>query len=327
MALDWFASYLSNRKHVVKINGCISEPKTINIGLPQGSLLSPVLFLLYINDLPRISSTFFPVLYADDTTMCFSGPSLPELIQTCNSDLNKFSNWANANKLSINIDKTNFSFVTNRPYPNFPIVYLNQRALTHKSEVKFLGVILDEKLKFDKHVKYVRNKISKSIGIINNLKEYVPLSVLKSLYYSFIYPYLIYCVTAWGGTYSTHIEPLRIIQKRAIRTINKKPYLYHTEPLFSSTKILKIDDVFILMVCIYIYKNNLISYFNRTHNHNTRHYSQLQPFFQRLTTTQKSIYYIGPTLLNTLPEDIKRAPSLESFKNALKRYLISNYSN
>ena len=193
--------------------------------------------------------------------------------------------------------------------------------------MKYLGVILDEKLKFDKHIKQVRNKISKSTGIINKLKEHVPLSVLKSLYYSFIYPYLIYCVAAWGGTYSTHLDPLRIIQKRAIRTINRKPYLYHTEPLFYQSKILKIDDVFMLMLCSYIYKNNLMPLFNRTHSHNTRYHSQLRPFFQRLTTTQNSIYYSGPTLFNGLPDEIKSLPSLKSFKNGVKQYLTSRYSN
>ena len=196
VVLDWFTSFLLDRKHVVRIGKSVSHYRTLNIGLPQGSLISPILFLLFINDLPSISKSFFPILFADDTTICFSGPSLPELIEICNSDLRKFSTWANSNKLSINVDKTNFLFITNRSFSNIPILYLNNQILSRQTKVKFLGVILDEKLKFNFHVKYIQNKISKSTGIINRIKENVPLTVLKSLYYSFVYPYLIYCVVA-----------------------------------------------------------------------------------------------------------------------------------
>ena len=326
VALRWFSSFLSNRKHFVKINNSVSNQKTLNIGVPQGSLISLLLFLLYINDLPNFSSSVFPILFADDTTLCFSGPILSDLIVSCNRELSKFKTWAVANRLSLNVDKTNYMIISNRNRNIVPcVISINNLPLEYKSNVKFLGVILDDNLKFNNHIKLICTKISKSIGILNSIKHFVPTELLHNLYFSFIYPYLNYCVVIWGGTFSTHLQPLRVIQKRAIRTVNKKPYLHHTNPLFFHSALLKLDDIFKLKICNYLYKNNLTITFYRHHDYGTRFANLLLPVYQRLTATQRSINFIGPSIWNLLPQDLKESPSIHSFNRRLREYFIEAY--
>ena len=162
-------------------------------------------FLLYINDLANLSKNIFPIMYADDTTLCFSNSCLTDLFNLCNSELSQFHQWTIvANKLTLNVNETNYMIISNRisnyDYLSYNL-YIHQTPLECKSNVKFLGVILDNKLNFSEHIKYACNKVSKSIGVIHSIKSFIPLNVLKSLYYSFVYPYIHYCL-GWYLVYS-----------------------------------------------------------------------------------------------------------------------------
>ena len=124
-----------------------------------------------------------------------------------------------------------------------------------EKSVKLLGVTIDNRLKFSDHINNICSKVSKSIGVMYKLKHVVRASTLKSLYYALIFPYLNYCVVIWGAAYDNHLEPLFLLQKKAIRIINKAPYLAHTNPLFLSNKILKLKDLFKYNLCLHIYLN------------------------------------------------------------------------
>ena len=195
-----------------------------------------------------------------------------------------------------------------------------------KSSENFLGVVIDVKLKFDSHIKNTCKKLSKSIGILYKLQNFVPFSVMKQLYYSLIYPYLNYCIRAWGGTYISHVNQLNILQKRAIRIINKKPYLSHTNYLFFSNKILRVPDISKLKVGIYMYSSEMYNAHQQNHVHNTRSRNNLVSSFQRLNITQNSMTYIGPKIWNEIPNYVKTASSLRTFKYLYKSFLISKYS-
>ena len=325
-ALSWFQSYLDQRKHSVKIGEKISDSKVLEIGLPQGSLLAPTLFLLFINDLPKFSKKALSILYADDTTLCFSGSNFTELIRQCNQELEKFSMWTAANKLFINTSKTNYMIITNRPINN-PLsnLLINGNSIDRQASVKFLGIIIDEKLNFHNHIQHLCDKTAKNTGILNKMKHCVPTKLLNNLYYSLIYPYLIYCTPIWGGTFTSVLEPLRKIQKRAVRIVNKKPYLYHSNPLFLSSNFLKIDEIYKFKVSCNLFLNSDHSNFERTHNFNTRNRNLLLPNFQRLTTTQRSLTFAAPNIWNQLPDSLKDSPSFPIFKRNLKKYFIASY--
>ena len=326
--LRFLESYLSNREVMTKFNGKFSPTKTLSIGLPQGGLLSPVLFLLYINDLPNISNNFHPILYADDTTLCFSGSNISNLLSTCNLELAKFSSWTMANKLSVNFSKTQYLIVSTRNIPsNLPPITINDNIIERVSSFKFLGIIIDSSLNFNEHIKYISGKISKSIGVLYSIRHLVPENILNSLYYNFIYPYLYYGIIVWGNTYTTHLQPIRILQKRAIRVINKQQYLSHSNPLFIASNILKVDEIYKFKLSQYFFKHNLSENYSQTHSYSTRSRTneEVVPEFQRLAVCQRSIHYAGPRIWNLLPQDVKSSESIHIFKNRAKSYFLASY--
>ena len=188
-------------------------------------------------------------------------------------------------------------------------------------------MMIDNKLKFGDHTKYIGNKISKSIGILFRIRAFVPKPSLRQFYFSFIQSYLQYCILVWGKTYETHLSHLRILQKRSIRIINFKPFLYHSEPLFFHSKILKLDDLFKYNLAIYIHKNSLHLRFQREHDHHTRFRNDLLPEFRRLTTTQQALSSVIPNFCNSLPNYISFVLDLSKFKVDFENFLLTNYSS
>ena len=282
-------------------------------------MLGPLLFLFFINDLPNISRDLTSVLYADDTTLSFRCHSIPQANLLCNQELHKFYHWAIANKLSINfdIDKTYFMLHSFRNLNLLDLqINLGNHTLTKCDSSKFLGVIVDDRLKFKDHVVYISKKISKSIGIIYKLAHLkMPHKVLKQLYYNLIYSYLNYNVCCYASTYSSHLNKLFLLQKKVIRIINNEPYLAHTDPAFFSNGILKIYDIYKLNVGLYMYDHDISSQFFRSHNYSTRGQDELLPHRARLTLTENSMSVVGPNIWNTIPADIKNSPSHYSFKS------------
>ena len=167
--LNWFMSYLSNRKQYVSINGLSSEPLEINCGVPQGSVLGPLLFLLYINDLPNISNVLDFYLFADDTNIYYESDSLQELEKTINKELQKLYLWLNVNRLSLNIDKTNYIIFHpyNKPMKEHITIKINKKAIKEKEFIKYLGVFIDSTLSWKHQISTISKKISRSIGIMH----------------------------------------------------------------------------------------------------------------------------------------------------------------
>ena len=195
--------YLKDRQPYVVYNNSESNCRTITCGVPQGSILGPLLFLLYINDMAYISQLLTFILFADDTNILYSNSNIWELERIVNTDLLKLSDWFKANGLSLNIQKTNFMLFGSKHIPltdsrDFQIK-IDSTNITRVATTKFLGIIIDEKLKWQHHISYVALKLSKSIGILNRLKTKLPKSCLLTVYYSLIYPHLTYCNIIWGG--------------------------------------------------------------------------------------------------------------------------------
>ena len=214
-SLNWFSSYLTERTQYTFCNNKSSEFKNITCGVPQGSVLGPLLFLLYINDLPNISQKLKFYLFADDTNIFYQNSNLDNLQAVLNNELKKLSIWLNANRLALNISKTNFVIFApkNKPLKNVTLL-INKKAIQQKDHVKYLGVLIDSQLTFKYHITAVSKKISRTTGLMYRIRKYVDNKTLTMIYYSLIYPYLIYGIPIWGNADNVHLNSIFTIQKK-----------------------------------------------------------------------------------------------------------------
>ena len=183
-------------------NGVASDTCFISTGVPQGSILGPLLFIIFINDFPKSSTFFSTRLYADDTSLTASGSDLDSLLREINSHLPAVYEWLCSNKLTLNLTKTKFLIFMPRQKEShnlYPPLTVANVHLEKSFSVKYLGVHIDCHLTWHDHIDYICSKISKNINIIVKLKHYVSKATLISVYYSLIYPYLTYACTLWGN--------------------------------------------------------------------------------------------------------------------------------
>ena len=211
IAKNLFESYLQNRQQFVALDD-ESRLYTTNWGVPQGSTLGPLLFLIYINDLINCTSVT-PRLLADDNCLCFSLPKPENLQEIINSDLKIVSEWITANKLHINAQKSSALIISPKSndkasYQNLTILFDGFTINLSKS-VKYLGVQIDDNLTFKTQINFLYSKLSRTLGVIFKVKHYLPKTYLLLLYNSLFHQHLIYCISAWSSTFSTGLNPLK----------------------------------------------------------------------------------------------------------------------
>ena len=266
----------------VSIGGVKSDKISIKCGVPQGSVLGPLLFLLYINDFSHCSKILDIHLFADDSNLFLSDKNLINRERVINCELVKVKDWLNANKLTLNVSKSNFViFHSHKKKVNHNLnISINDVALEQKQNTKYLGIIMDSNLNLKNHVHQISAKVSKCIGILSKLRYYLDRTILKQLYYAFLYPYLTYGLVVWGNTYHTNIYPIIILQKRAIRIMTHSKFDDHTSPLFKSLNILKFTDLLFFHNALLMYQyhekslppifDDFFKPIYRIHSHNTR---------------------------------------------------------
>ena len=317
----------------VTYNGAKSKRETIKCGVPQGSILGPLLFLLYINDLSTVSNDCFSVLFADDTNMFVTGKNTSEMCVKLNNDLGEICEWLRCNKLSLNILKTHYMiFTTKNKTAQDLDIKISNTAVERVYDTKFLGVYIDAQLTWKRHIEYTCSKLSKCAGILLKARKKLNKSALISLYYSFAYPYFIYCNQVWGNTYPTNLGRMVLLQKRLVRVVTCSHYRAHTEPLMLANQLLSINDINVYVVGIFMYNyvtqklpQIFENYFQRNrdvHGLNTRQANDFYVPFSRLQIRRFSIKIHGSEVWNSFPTFIKIPTSLMNFKKNLRKYLI-----
>ena len=281
VANNWFSSYLSNRTQFVSILGFESDTKPMRHGVPQGSVLGPLLFLIYINDLHCSIKHSKVYHFADDTNLLNISNSSKRLQKLVNADLKILYNWLLANKISLNCDKTEIIFFhkPGEPVPSVKIKMNGHRIFPSKF-IKYLGVYLDETLNGNFHCKELAKKLKRANGMLCKARYYINNDDLVTLYYAIFSSHLIYGSQIWGQYISTFNSKIFKLQNRALRIISFANFRADSNPLYSNLKILKLGDLIVLQNCLFVHDTlNKVSplcfhnYFQHTRNlhpHNTR---------------------------------------------------------
>ena len=325
-SLNIFKTYLSNRQSFVRMGTNCSSIKTTNIGVPQESILGPILFILYINDLPNVSRIIQPIMFADDTTLSTSHFNYGAMVDELNAELEKINLWCVSNRLTLNTKKTELILFTKKcnTVSDNQIALGNEILVSNRSCV-FLGIRLDDQLKFSSHIQFIISKLSKSLGILYKIRDSLPIQTRINYYYAYMYPYISYNITSWGGTNQIHLHPLIILHKRIIRTICGNRKFDHTAPLFHKLRFLKLYDIFRYFVSVYMHGAVRGGMYDVPHHINTRNRDRALPKFHRLNVCQQSISYTGPNIWNNLPSDLRNIESLSLLKNKLKKFFVGQY--
>ena len=263
---DWIANYLANRKQSVEIDSHRSSLQNVKCGVPQGSILGPLLYLIYVNDISNSCSTNI-LSFADDTTLYSSNSDVKQLISNANSHINDLFQWFCANKLSLNANKTKYIIIKPKQKKinmSDLNIHINNTPLTRigndckEKATKFLGIFIDENLSWTRHVANVNSKIARSVFMIKQVKYTLPHDSLQTLYYALIQSHLNYGILAWGNASCSTLKKTKILQKRAIRCIHKSNYNSHTDPLFKRSKLKKIQ-IYTRHKCSYLFMTTLIT--------------------------------------------------------------------
>ena len=358
---DLFKSYLSNRKQFVSLNGFDSETENITCGVPQGSTLGPLLFLLYINDfrlcLTKASSGHF----ADDTFIIYNSKKLKTIETVINTELKQVIKWLRLNKLSLNAGKTELIFFHSKYSKNlnFENVYINFDGirLLPVDYVKYLGMLIDNNLTWNYHINDLSKKLSQVNGILSKLRYNAPLEICIQVYFALFYSKLIYGCNAWGITSEENIRSIEVLQRKCIRILTFSPYDSHvSNQTFIDLKFLKVRDVikFFQLKLVYdfqctILPTDLMELFQLSCEIRTDTFGSLNsidkkllyiPKFNTITYGKESLRYVCPFLWNetfktgtiVVNDDkkkntpVSKIKTVYNFKNALKRHYLYRYS-
>lgn len=332
---DWLKSYLSDRKQFVSFDNFNSDLLNISCGVPQGSILGPSLFILYINDICNVSKILKFVLFADDTNIFCSDVNILNLSRTVSKELDRLNIWFAVNKLSLNVSKTNFIIFGNRKFNENLRITINEFEIERVYVTKFLGVLIDHKLNWKHHIENICTKISRNTSILYKASKVLSTNSLRSLYCTLILPYLNYCAENWGNTYPSNLNKIFLKQKKVIRIIYKASYYDHTNVLFKSLKLLKLEDLIKFKNAIFMFKvfnrelpTKILSLFcehNANKRYNLRTKQDFQPKKVRTKQKQLCISSQGINVWNSIDKNIKSCKILESFKFKYKKHLLSMY--
>lgn len=337
LPLKWLKSYLENRKQFTIVNNLQSGLKYVKYGVPQGSILGPLLFLLYINDLPNTSKFLEFIIFADDTNIIASHTNYNELMKKTNSELNKLENWFKINKLALNLTKTNYIKFN----PKSKLAFLNSEQLImggknilQVTSTKFLGIIVTQNLSWKENSEQLANKLSKNINIIRHIKQYLEPNALHKLYFCLIHPHLTYGNIIWGNNYDTVIGKIQILQNKSVRLIFKGPDHTNTSALYKKFNILNIRNIFKFQSSIFIFKhtNKLLpsfyyatEFFETPQSNSTRQLRNQNNLYLPFANTNRRLFTIkfsGPRIWNALPSQLKQINNINIFKINLKKFLL-----
>ena len=338
-ALDLIKSYLNERKQYVQIDKSKSQTRTVSCGVPQGSVLGPLFFLLFINDLPNCCPSGKVRIFADDTNVFFQCDNNEDIKIIGNTIMTQLCSWFSANKLTLNSDKSSFTiFKSNRKkIQDLPehIEFLNQK-IRRTTHIKFLGVTLDEGLTWTQHINELCSKLKSLFHIFYNIRSYLSKENIKTIYYTLIYSRIKYGISLYGQAGKAKINKIQTLQNQLLKVLSKKNYRFSTDELHKEFDILKVEDVVKQETLTFIHNyfddklppvfNKYFETFETCHHRNTRSgANKIKPPNHKTTTAALSIRIKGASLWNKLNNELKSISNTKTFRNKYKRSILDSY--
>jgi hypothetical protein len=328
-AHNMFKSYLSNRTQVVKIGNYVSDSAAVGWGIPQGSILGPLLFSIYVNSVTTIGLTAQLTLYADDTCLFYFGRNLSDIINEAQADLNKYNVWCQSNLLTINTKKTSYMIFAakNKNISQIPTLMINSDPIHRSNTEKYLGLLLDDKLTWKSHIQKVRSKISSLTGALRNCAGCIPYKARVLIYNSLVKSHLEYLIEVWGCAAKTNLQILQSSQNKLIKCLFKYHRQTRSKLLYSKTKLFNLKQLYTFTTCMLIRKilthkiHTQITFTKRTFRHKLRNTNKIKLFRHRTGYGKKNILSEGAEMYNKLPKEIKECETEKLFKTKLSAYV------
>jgi hypothetical protein len=338
IALSLFRSYLTDRKQNVMIGDKKSELMPVEVGVPQGSCLGPILYLLYANDLNNLLTDETTVIFADDTTLIEACNTVSELALRINSILAKVLDWSNYNKLALNNVKSKWMLFTTKTTP-VPNIYISGQLIERVESFKYLGLYLDSNLRHKSHIRYLKGKLSSLRYISYKIGPYLSVSAAKKFYFGMVQSILCYGILVWGGTSvgSATFNKLCRLQNRIIINLFGEPEdnIINVSLVYKRHSLLKLNDLYKLRVCMIMYKiinegyapfiyDKLIPLLN-SNPYNTRQNDIFIRPFPRVNAVKTNFLSNAVTVWNDVDNRLRSESSVTRVKKYLTGNLIDRY--
>ena len=337
----WFGDYLTDRQQVVAANGSLSKPKMISTGVPQGSVLGPILFLLFINDMPSCLLNAMINVYADDTEMHAYGSSIEEVTVLLQADVDRIADWFRRNKLTLNLAKSVcMIFTTNTNVASKELhITVNGTRIQQVTSIRYLGIHLDSKLSWGNHTTEVCKTIAPKVGLLKRLKHMLPVESLINVYQSVVQSHIDYCLPVWGYACDVHINKVQRLQNRAARII-KVNYSREIRGIELVGQLgwfnVKERRDYCTALTVFksinglspVYMNDLFTFTRDIIERNTRS-AEIGDLYVPTTVKhvyQQSIQYNGAKMWNALPQRVRNSSTLPDFKMSLKKYILDSHA-
>ena len=335
IAKELISSYLTNRKQFVLVNGSKSKYLPITCGVPQGSVLGPLLFLLFINDIVNSCPAAKLVIFADDTSVFFSNKNINQLIIQAEQTLKQLMKWFEANRLTLNTSKSNFIIfrTVQRKIVDLPEkINVCGKNVYRTDKIKYLGVLIDEHLTWKHHITELRNSLRRYFPIFYNIRSYLQLENCRSIYYAYLYSRIKYGIPIYGMANAGDLKPIQTLQNKLMKVLLNKNYLFSTDQLHTDLKILKIDDILKQEVLIFVFCqynnllpeifNNYYTTFSNIHTIETRGSDKqfiIPPHNSKMGERTFKVY--GASLWNKMANHMKECSTVKSFRLVYRKSL------
>ena len=334
----WLQDYLSNRKQFTHVNGTDSKLQTVNIGVPQGSVLGPLLFIVYVNDIAAATGADQVRLFADDSNIFVADKDPAVLKNKMVDKMCHLNLWFTSNKMTNNVSKAAYSIFTNQSTipATLNTVTIGNDTIERVKYSRYLGLQLDDKLEWNEHLEILKSKLRKTIQAFKIVKNYLTDDQKRIMYYSYFFSRLQYGIELFGHTSKGQMKELQVIQNRALKALYKKDFRTPTKELHKSCKIILVKDIQQLNILKFVFKQRkgeapeaFKNYFTENsaiHRHETRQANNLHPTKPKTGFGKKSIKYYGANLWNALTKNARKTDvTLKCFSKNLKEMLLEGY--